>query len=82
MDLPFKLCKIGLKNTLFIFGRKMVVCCFVVVLLFCCCFVVERGSLPFSTEPFLTLKTFLNGFNVFQPFLTVFNANTSTINYR
>ena len=41
-DLPFKFCKIGLKNTLFIFGRKMVVCCFVllfccfVVLLFCC----------------------------------------------
>ena len=33
-DLPFKFCKIGLKNTLFIFGRKMVVCCF--VLLFCC----------------------------------------------
>ena len=32
-DLPFKFCKIGLKNTLFIFGRKMVVCCF--VLLFC-----------------------------------------------
>ena len=41
-DLPFKFCKIGLKNTLFISGRKMVVCCFVllfccfVVLLFCC----------------------------------------------
>ena len=33
-DLPFKFCKIGLKNTLFISGRKMVVCCF--VLLFCC----------------------------------------------
>ena len=28
-DLPFNFCKIGLKNTLFIFGRKMVVCCFV-----------------------------------------------------
>ena len=27
-------CKIGLKNTLFISGRKMVICCFV-VLLFC-----------------------------------------------
>ena len=33
-DLPFKFCKIGLKNTLFIFGRKngrlllfVVVCC-------------------------------------------------------
>ena len=24
---PFKFCKIGLKNTFFIFGRKMVVCC-------------------------------------------------------
>ena len=35
MDLPFKFCKIGLKNTLFIFGRKnsrlllcVVVCCY------------------------------------------------------
>ena len=26
-DLPFRFCKIGLRNTLFIFGRKMVVCC-------------------------------------------------------
>ena len=34
-DLPFKFCKIGLKNTLFIFGRKMVVCC----CLFVCCLV-------------------------------------------
>ena len=42
-DLPFKFCEIGLKNTLFIFGRKngrllFVVCClFVVCLLFVCC---------------------------------------------
>ena len=25
-DLPFRFCKTGLRNTLFIFGRKMVVC--------------------------------------------------------
>ena len=36
-DLPFRFCKIGLRNTLFIFGRKMVVCCFV-------CFVVATLS--------------------------------------
>ena len=37
-DLPFKFCKIGLKNTLFIFGRKngrllllFVVCCLLFV---------------------------------------------------
>ena len=52
MDLPFKFCKIGLKNTLFIFGRKngrlllfvvclLFVCClFVVCLLFVCCLFV------------------------------------------
>ena len=28
-DLPFRFCKIGLRNTLFIFGRKIVVCYFV-----------------------------------------------------
>ena len=33
-DLPFRFCKIGLRNTLFIFGRKMVVCCFVLFVLF------------------------------------------------
>ena len=33
-DLPFKFCKIGLKNTLFISGSKMVVCCLFVVCLF------------------------------------------------
>ena len=26
-DLPFIFCKIGLRNSLFIFGRKMVICC-------------------------------------------------------
>ena len=35
---PSNVVKIGLKNTLFISGRKMVVCCFVVLLF--CCFVV------------------------------------------
>ena len=44
MDLPFKFCKIGLKNTLFIFGRKngrllFVVVVVVVVVVVCCNFV-------------------------------------------
>ena len=38
-DLPFKFCKIGLKNTLFIFGRKngRLLLLFVVVCCCCCC---------------------------------------------
>ena len=42
-DLPFKFCKIGLKNTLFIFGRKngrlLFVVVVVVVVVVCCNFV-------------------------------------------
>ena len=44
-DLPFKFCKIGLKNTLFIFGRKngrllfVVIVVVVVVVVVCCNFV-------------------------------------------
>ena len=41
-DLPFKFCKIGLKNTLFIFGRKngrLLFVVVVVVVVVCCNFV-------------------------------------------
>ena len=40
-DLPFKFCKIGLKNTLFIFGRKngRLLFVVVVVVVVCCNFV-------------------------------------------
>ena len=55
MDLPFKFCKIGLKNTLFIFGRKngrllFVVCC-------CCCLLQLCPILAyFFLKPFLKGK--------------------------
>ena len=62
-DLPFKFCKIGLKNTLFISGRKMVVCCFVVLLF---CFVVlfvatlsDFGLLFFLIEALIELRKML-----------------------
>ena len=62
-DLPFKFCKIGLKNTLFISGRKMVVCCFVVLF---CCFVVlfiatlsDFGLLFFLIEALIELRKML-----------------------
>ena len=64
-DLPFKFCKIGLKNTLFISGRKIVVCCFVVLLF--CCFVVllfvatlsDFGLLFFLIEALIELRKML-----------------------
>ena len=34
MDFPFRFCKIGLRNILFIFGRKMIVCIVLFVPLF------------------------------------------------
>ena len=55
-DLPFKFCKIGLKNTLFIFGRKMVVCCFVVLF---CCFVLFVATLSDFGLPFFLIEAFV-----------------------
>ena len=49
-DLLFKFCKIGLKNTLFIFGRKMVVCCFVVCCLLQLCPILAYFFLNWSTH--------------------------------
>ena len=57
-DLPFKFCKIGLKNTLFIFGRKMVVCCFV-VLFVCCNTLSDFGLLFFLIEALIELRKML-----------------------
>ena len=56
MDLPFKLCKIGLKNTLFIFGRKMFVCCFVVVLLLFVATLSDFSLLFFLIEALIELR--------------------------
>ena len=59
-DHPFKFCKIGLKNTLFIFGRKMVVCCLFCFVLFCfvvCCNFV-RFWLTFFWKPFFLREKF------------------------
>ena len=61
-DLPFKFCKIGLKNTLFIFGRKngrllLFVCLFV-----CLLFVAtlsDFGLLFFLIEAFVELRKML-----------------------
>ena len=44
-DFPFRFCKIGLRNTLFIFGRKMVVyCLFCLFFLFFFCLFVATLS--------------------------------------
>ena len=61
-DLPFKFCKIGLKNTLFIFGRKngrllFVVCCLLFVVCCCCCLLQLCPILAyFFVKPFLKGK--------------------------
>ena len=61
-DLPFRFCKIGLKNTLFIFGKKMVVCCclllFVVVVV--CCNFVRFWLTFFLIEAFIELRKMLS----------------------
>ena len=44
MDLAFRFCKIGLRNNLFIFGRKMVVCYHV---FFVCLFVATLSDFGF-----------------------------------
>ena len=62
MDLPFKFCKIGLKNTLFIFGRKngRLLLLFVVV---CCLLFVatlsDFGLLFFLIEALIELRKML-----------------------
>ena len=56
-DLPFKFCKIGLKNTLFISGRKMVVCCFVVLLFVAT--LSDFGLLFFLIEALIELRKML-----------------------
>ena len=56
-DLPFKFCKIGLKNTLFIFGRKNGrLFCFVVVV---CCNFVRFWLTFFLIEALIELRKML-----------------------
>ena len=59
-DLPFKFCKIGLKNTLFIFGRKngrlLFVCLFVCLLLQ---FLSDFGLLFLKIEALIELRKML-----------------------
>ena len=54
MDLPFKFCKIGLKNTLFIFGRKncrllLLFACLFICLIVVAIFLSDFGLLFFKT---------------------------------
>ena len=54
-DLPFKFCKIGLKNTLFIFGRKNIRLLLLLLLLLfvvCCCNYLSDFGLLFFLKPF------------------------------
>ena len=58
MDLPFKFCKIGLKNTLFIFGRKngRLLFVVVVVVVVVCCNFVRFWLTFFLIEAFIELR--------------------------
>ena len=62
-DLPFKFCKIGLKNTLFIFGRKngrlllFVVCCLLLLLFVAT--LSDFGLLFFLIEALIELRKML-----------------------
>ena len=59
-DLPFKFCKIGLKNTLFIFGRKNGrLLLFVVCLLFVAT-LSDFGLLFYLIEAFVELRKMLS----------------------
>ena len=59
-DLPFKFCKIGLKNTLFIFGRKNGrLLLFVVVVVVVCCNFVRFWLTFFLIEALIELRKML-----------------------
>ena len=60
MDLPFKFCKIGLKNTLFIFGRKNGRSLFVVVVVCLLQFFVRFWLTFFKIEAFVELRKMLS----------------------